>query len=360
MTEEHRSPLHEWHVAHSGEFLWEDGYPWMMHEGGDPMEEYEAVRTATGVWDLFSTCKYEVTGPDAARSIQRRFTNTLDGMADGSVRYGAFVNADGRMIDDGNVYKHADDRFWVMINSAGIDDWFRETAGDLAASIAHRTDELAMIAVQGPTAQATLQGLTGRDLDDLKYFRFWPEPTTVAGRDSWVLRTGFSGEKGYEVVVAPEDANAVWEALIEAGGTPFGLTAIDLARTEVGLIIIAVDYQPGELSPWDLSMDRFIRADTECVGAQALAAYGAKPPKRFKTLRIESDKAPEYGATVTKDGDEVGVVTSPAVSPRLGTIGLAILRTDAAVEGEKVEVGDAVATVATLSLYDPEKRRPRS
>jgi aminomethyltransferase len=162
------------------------------------------------------------------------------------------------------------------------------------------------------------------------------------------------------VVTAPEDANAVWEALIEAGGMPFGLNAIDLARTEIGLIIIAVDYTPGETSPWDLSMDRFIKTDTECVGADALAAYGANPPKRFKSLQIQSDVAPEYGATVTKDGIPVGVVTSPAVSPRLGTIGLAILNADVAVDGEKVEVGDAVATVATLSLYDPEKRRPRA
>ncbi len=360
MTEEHRSPLHEWHVAHGGEFLWEDGYPWMMDEGREPLEEYEAVRTATGLWDLFSTCKYEVTGPDAGRLIQRRFTNTLDGMAEGSVRYGAFVNADGHMIDDGNVYKHADQKYWVMINSAGIDDWFRETAADLDASIAHRTTDLAMIAVQGPTSQATLQGLTERDLGDLKYFRFWPEETKVGGRSAWVLRTGFSGEKGYEVVVAPEDANAVWDALIAAGGVPFGLNAIDLARTEVGLIIIAVDYIPGERSPWDLSMDRFIKTDTECVGADALAAYGASPPKRFKTLKIEAETAPEYGAVVTKDGAEVGVVTSPAVSPRLGTIGLAILDSAAAVEGEKVEVGDAVATVATLGLYDPEKQRPRA
>ena len=360
MTEENRSPLHDWHVAHDGEFLWEDGYPWMMHEGRDPLEEYEAVRTATGLWDLFSTCKYEVTGPDAGRLIQRRFTNTLEGMADGSVRYGAFVNADGLMIDDGNVYRHADDKYWVMINSAGIDDWFRETAGDLDASVAHRTTELAMIAVQGPTSQATLQGLTDRDLGDLRYFRFWPQQTTVAGRDAWVLRTGFSGEKGYEVVMAPEDANAVWDALIAAGGVPFGLTAIDLARTEVGLIIIAVDYEPGEISPWDLSMDRFIKTDTECVGAGALAAYGANPPKRFKALRIEGDTAPEYGATITKDGEEVGTVTSPAVSPRFGAIGLAILNADAAVEGDKVEVGGAVATVSGLSLYDPEKKRPRS
>jgi len=363
MTEDKRSPLHDWHVEHEAEVVWEDGYPWAMHEGADPMAEYEAVRTAAGVWDLYSTCKYEATGPEAARLIQRRFTNSLDGMTDGSVRYGAFVNADGLMIDDGNVYKLADDHFLVMINTAGIEDWFRETADGLDAQIEHKTDDYAMIAVQGPTSQQTLQGLTERDLGELGYFRFWPEKTTVAGVEAWVLRTGFSGEKGYEIVMAPGDARAAWDALIDAGATPFGLTAIDLARTEVGLIIIAVDYNPGETSPWDLSMDRFIKAGTECVGADALAERGANPPKRFKTLQIDGDLMPDYGAVVTKDGREVGIVTSPAKSPRLGTIGLAILDADAADDGGKVEVavegGTASATVEVLSLLDPNKTRPR-
>jgi aminomethyltransferase len=363
MTEDKRSPLHEWHEANGAETIWEDGYPWTMHEGRDPLEEYEAVRTGTGIWDLFSTCKYEVTGPDAARLIQRRFTNSLEGMQPGRVRYGAFVNADGQMIDDGNVYRFADDRFWVMINTADLGEWFRETAEDLDAGIEHRTDDLAMIAVQGPTSQRTLQGLVDRDLGELGYFRFWPERVTVAGVPATVTRTGFSGEHGYEVIVAPEDAQAVWDALLAAGGTPFGLTAIDLARTEVGLIIIAVDYDPGERSPWDLSMDRFIKTDTECVGAAALAERGANPPKRFKTLRIEGEAAPDYGAVVTKDGREVGVVTSPASSPRLGTIGLAIVDAGVATDGEKVDVaigdGTAAATVAPLSLLDPEKQRPR-
>ena len=364
MTDEHRSPLHGWHEAHGADTLVEDGWPWPMHEGTDPMVEYEAVRTGTGIWDLFSTSKYEVTGPDAGRLIQRRFTNSLAGMQDGQVRYGAFVNADGKMIDDGNVYKHADDKYWVMINTPDIQDWFTETADGLDAKVAHRTEGFGMIAVQGPTAHDTLQGLTDRDLGELKYFRFWPEPTKVAGKDAWVLRTGFSGEKGYEVVTAPEDSQAVWDALIAAGGVPFGLTAIDLARTEVGLIIIAVDYNPNEISPWDLSMDKFIKTDTENVGAEALASYGATPPKRFKTLKIEGEAMPDYGAAVTKDGQQVGVVTSPAVSPRLGTIGLAILDAGVATDGEKVEVaiegGTAPATVEVLSLLDPAKEKPRA
>jgi aminomethyltransferase len=357
--EERRSPLHDVQIAAGAEIVWEDGWPWAMNIGGDAAAEYEAIRTATGVWDLFSTVKYEVTGPDAARLVQRRFTNDLSGVPAGAVRYGAFVNADGLMVDDGNVYTHSADKIWVMINTAGLEDWFRETAGDLDARIAGRTEELPMISATGPKSRDLVQGLTDFDLSSLKYFRFNPEPVQVAGVPTTVLRTGFSGELGFELVTDPGSAVTLWEALVAAGGRPFGLDAIDLARVEAGLIIVAVDYQPGETSPWDLSLDRFIKPGTENVGADALAACGASPPKRFKTLRIEGESAPEAGAAVSKDGAEVGVLTSPAVSPRLGTIGLAILDTAAAQDGAKVEVGGAVATVAPMSLYDPEKKRPR-
>src|SRR5262245_10010129 len=119
MTEDVRSPLHDWHVAHGAEIIWEDGFPWAMDEGTPVNEEYEAIRTGTGIWDLFSTCKYEVTGPDATRLIQRRFTNSLAGMPDGSVRYGAFVNGDGKLIDDGKGYTVSDHRDCVPIDVAG-------------------------------------------------------------------------------------------------------------------------------------------------------------------------------------------------------------------------------------------------
>ena len=173
--------------------------------------------------------------------VRRTNPEVSAGIEAGSVRYGAFVNADGKMVDEGNVYKFSDDRYWVLINSPDLEDWFRETAGDLNATIAHKTQDLAMIAVQGPTSQATLQPLTERDLGELRYFHFWPHMTTVAGVPAYIFRTGFSGEHGYEVVTEPSNAQVVWDALISAGATPFGLNAIDLARTEVGLVIIAVD-----------------------------------------------------------------------------------------------------------------------
>lgn len=364
MTEDRRSPLHDAQVAAGAEFIWEDGFPWAMRVGDDPMAEYEAIRTATGLWDLYSTIKYEVRGPDAGRFIQRRFTNDLSKVESGRVRYGAFVNADGLMVDDGNVYKLADDHYWVMINSTGLDDWFRESGADLDAAIEDATERMPMISVQGPTSRDVLASVTDADLGGLGWFRFWPEPVTVAGWQVRVLRTGFSGELGFEIVADPGSVLDVWSALVEAGGKPFGLDAVDVARVEAGLVIIALDYMPGETSPFDVSLDRFVAAGSECVGAPALALLAGSPPRRFKTLRIEGGTAPEAGAVVTRDDERVGTVTSPTSSPRLGTIGLAILDSPAAADGTRVQVavegGAADAAVDVLSLYDPEKKKPRS
>ncbi|MDP9297362.1 MAG: aminomethyltransferase family protein [Actinomycetota bacterium] len=359
-VEERRSPLHDAQIAAGAEMIWEDGWPWAMRVGTDPLAEYEAIRTATGLWDLYSTSKYEVTGADAGLLVQRRFTNDVSTMEPGQARYGAFVNADGLMVDDGNVYKHSDRKFWVMINTADLEDWFRDTAGDLDAAIEHATERMPMISIQGPGSRDVLEELTDAWLDELGYFRFWPEPVEVAGVPATVLRTGFSGELGFELVTNPASALRLWEGLITAGGVPFGLEAIEIARIEAGLIIIAVDYQPAQTSPYDMSLDRFIKPATECVGVEALAAVGGSPPRRLKTLSIGDGAAPQAGTPVMRHGEQVGTLTSPTMSPRLGAIGLAVVRTDVAAEGEKIEVGGTAATVEPLSLYDPQKRRPRA
>ena len=352
-----RSPLHDAQIAMGAEMIWEDGWPW-ANRFNDPLREYEAIRTATGLWDLFSTCKYEVRGPDAGRAVQRRFTNDVSAMQPGSVRYGAFVNADGLMVDDGNVYKLADDRYWLLINTADMEGWLRETAGDLDATIEHRTAELPMISVQGPGSRNLLGGLTDVDLSSLAYFRFWPDPVKVAGVEATVLRTGFSGELGFELVTSTDSVPRLWEALVSAGGIPFGLEAIEIARIEAGLIIVTIDYQPGETSPFDVSMDRFVKVGTECVGSAALAEVAANPPRRLKTLTF-SGEAPEAGTAVTRDGREVGTVTSPTSSPRFGPIALAIVDSAVSLDGLELDAAGVTAMVAPLAIYDPEKKKPR-
>jgi aminomethyltransferase len=152
----------------------------------------------------------------------------------------------------------------------------------------------------------------------------------------------------------------------KAGITPFGADAIEILRIEAGLIVTDYDYEAHERSPFDFNFDPFVKLDApgEPLGRDTLADLAKAPPNRLVTLRYEAEALPEYGAAVTKEGEEVGVLTSPTDSPRYGKIGIAVLRSDQATLGNAVEFavgeGTVPATVDVLPLYDPQKTRPRS
>ena len=152
----------------------------------------------------------------------------------------------------------------------------------------------------------------------MRYFRFVPRPVKVGGVDVHLSRTGYGGELGYELfLVDPADAETLWNAVVGAGVTPIGTDAIEVARVEAGLIVYDYDYKPHQRTPYDVDLDRLVRLDLGLgfAGEDALRAVAAAPPHRFVTLRYEADDLPEYGAAVTQDGEEVGVLTSPTDSP---------------------------------------------
>ena len=362
-----RSVLYDLQRAQGGSFVDYGVWSWASNFG-DPDAEFRAIRMGTCLWDLYALQKWDVTGTDAVRAIQRVFTNNLQTLAVGQVRYGAFVNADGTMIDDGTVYKHAADHLWVMTNADDFDAQVAALLDDLDVSIVTRTSQLPLVAVQGPGSRELLQAMTDTDLSALGYFRFLPEQIEVAGVCTWILRTGFSGELGFELIPSPDDAVELWTALTAAGAVPVGLDAIEVARVEAGLIVIDADYTPGERSPFDLSLDKTIALDPEIeiLGSDILSKTGEAPPLRFKTLRIEGSVVPEYGAEVLRDGVVIGTVTSPVASPTFGVIGLATLRSEYSADGTSVEVAigrdgtnSVRAFVTGLSIHDPEKRKPR-
>jgi len=360
-----KSPLHDWHINHGATLMWDDNYPWTYTQGPaeDYMKEYEAVRNGTGLLDLFSLVVYEVTGREAGKFIQRTFTNLVDNMVTGQVRYGAFVNRIGFMMDEGSVFKFSDERFIVIANGPHLEWQMREYAEDLDAAIENITDKRATIGVQGPTSLETLQPLVNKDISGLKFFRFDPEEVEIAGCKGWISRTGYSGEKGYEVNVAYEDALKVWEALVDKGGVPFGVYAIEVLRAEAGLLLIYIDYRLNDMSPFDLSMDNYIKFHPDCVGTEALKEYQKVLPKRFKTLKIEGDELPDFHTGIYSGGEPVGLVKTVAKSPVCGCIALVMIDTPFAADGTKVEVqidGKFVpAEVAPLSVFDPEKKKLR-
>jgi aminomethyltransferase len=364
MAESIRSPFYDAAASLGATFMEEGGWYWT--EGfGDEDAEYRGVRDDLGVWDVSPLNKWEFRGPDALAAAQRLHTNNILALEVGQVRYGALCDIDGLMVDDGTVFR-LDDRVWVMTNGSEHAEHFEEATRGLDVEIESVTETMPHLGLQGPRSREALAPLCDADITDLRYFRFIPEPTKVGGVPCVVSRTGFGGELGYELFCRPEHAADLWDvAVSQMGGRPFGVGVIEILRVEAGLVVLDYDYAAHERTPYDLSFDRMVAlGKVDFLGSDALEKIAANPPRRFKTLRLEGEGLPDYGVDITRDGEPVGTLTSPAVSPRFGPIALAILDTPVSGDGERVEVnvGDqkAGATVAPLAIYDPEKKRPRA
>lgn len=359
------SPFHPVTSARAAGHQEEVGWLWVTNYG-DLDAEYEAVRDGVGILDVAPLNKWEFRGPDAVEAAQRVHTADVLEMEVGRVRYGGFVDEDGMLVDDGTVYRFADDLVWVMTNDDDREDYFADATKGLDVDVREISLDLPAVQVQGPRSRDLMRRIAGTAIEGLGYYRFLPDQIDVGGVPAWVSRTGFSGELGYEVFCRPDDAVALWTAIEDAGAVPYGVDVIETLRVEVGMIVTDYDYVPHARSPFDVGLDAFVALDGEgeFMGKDRLRAIAERPPHRFVTLRLDDGPLPAYGATVRRDGVEVGVLTSPAASPRYGPLGLAVLLTEAATLGERVDVevpgGTVGGRVDVLAVHDPDKRRPRA
>jgi aminomethyltransferase len=350
-----------------GEFVVGLGWRWTK-TFGDPPGEYDAVRHGVGVWDASPHTKWDFRGRDSIAALDRIFTRDLSGQEIGQVCYGPFCDENGKMLGDGTVFRFSDDHCW-LVTAPGTEsdlEHFHRVADGLGVTIEKRTHELPQLGINGPRSRELLAGLCDRDLSSLRYYRFWPEQARIGGVPCWVSRTGYSGELGFELFCAPEDAERLWQAVTEAGARPYGLDAIEWIRIESGLIAFGADFFAGQTSPFDMSLDRFVdlRKQQAFSGRDVLAEEAKAPARALVTLVVEGEP-PASGAAVTRAGESVGAVTSPCLSPELGrAIALAVVRRDLSGVGEQHDVavdgGTARATVAPISIVDPEKKRPRA
>jgi glycine cleavage system T protein (aminomethyltransferase) len=352
---------------------WE-GWAWAA-DFGDPVAEHNATRTACNVWDEAPLRKWDMHGKDVLALADALFTNDMSALEIGQVRYGAICDDDGKMVMDGTVF-HVGPEHCFSITSYDSDlDWFRKVAADrsLDVEISDVTAQMPHLQVQGPLSRDVLAPITeGADVHALRYFRFLTEGVTVGGVPVWLSRTGYSGELGFELYCKPEDATALWEAVVRAGAPhglrPIGLSAIETLRIESGLLFPDIDYFPHQTDPFEVRLDNVIKlgTDSEFVGRAALERIaGEGTPRLLTTLRIDGDDVPEYGAAVTVGGEDAGIVRSPCSSPTFNeVIAMAAIDRRLVNEGQRVDValgdGTVGATVAPFPLYDTNKTRPRS
>ncbi|ELP65259.1 glycine cleavage system aminomethyltransferase GcvT [Streptomyces turgidiscabies] len=295
---------------------------------GSERDEHLAVRTKAGLFDLSHMGEITVSGAEAAALLDYALVGNIGSVAVGRARYTMICRADGGILDDLIVYRLAETEYLVVANAGNAQivlDALVERSAGFDALVRDDRDAYALIAVQGPEAPGILAALTDADLEGLKYYAGLPG--TVAGVPALIARTGYTGEDGFELFVAPGDAEKVWQALTDAGTpvglVPCGLSCRDTLRLEAGMPLYGHELSTS-LTPFDAGLGRVVKFEKagDFVGRAALreaaerASY--EPPRVLVGLVAEGRRVPRAGYAVVADGRVIGEVTSGAPSPTLG------------------------------------------
>jgi aminomethyltransferase len=299
---------------------------WLMPlRYGSEIAEHRAVRSAAGLFDLSHMGEIAVSGPGAAAALDYALTGQPSALKPGRARYTMICAPDGGVLDDLIVYRLADTEFLVVANAANtavVTAALRERAAGYQAQIDDRTDDYALIAIQGPHAARILASLTDIDLGQVRYYA--GQRAVVAGRDVLLARTGYTGEDGFELFTSPGDAEPLWLALTAAGEAdglvPAGLAARDTLRLEAGMPLYGNELGT-EVTPFEAGLGRVVVLDKpgDFVGRAALAERAQTAPQHVLVgLTVGSRRVPRHGYPVLWDGQPRGTVTSGAPSPTLG------------------------------------------
>ena len=353
----HRTPLFDTHVALGARMVPFAGWEMPVQYEGI-LAEARAVRSSAGMFDVSHMGRVEFRGPGAADFLNRVLSVDVPGLRRGRARYNVICDRDGGIIDDCIVYRLGDERFMLVPNASNTDavlDWFSQWGSGLSFEIENITSDTAMIAHQGPEAAIMLSRLTARNLDRMRIFR--AVQTQVAGVDTLLARTGYTGEDGFELIVPAESAPSVWAALSDRGSRPCGLGSRDVLRLEAGLLLHGNDMSTS-VNPYEAGLDRFVDPDREgYVPGEALRRIRDEGPgRKLVGFRLTGRGVPRHGYAI-KDGPEIiGEVSSGTFSPTLDmSIGMGYVPARYGVVGSRFDIdirGRAVeAEVAELPFY---------
>ncbi len=328
-----RSPLDDRHRAAGAKLIPFAG--WEMPVQYDGIKaEHLAVRGSAGVFDVSHMGQIETAGPGAQALLQRLLSNDVRRLPEGGAQYSVICNPEGGVLDDVFTYRLAESCFVTVTNAANHErdlEWFRRHAPDFDADIIDRRDEFAMLAVQGPRARDLLRELSDGALPP----RMHCCGRTVAGVPMLVCGTGYTGEPGVELLLDPDGAGEVWDALVGAGATPAGLGARDTLRLEVGYHLYGNDLDCDH-GPIEAGLGWCCREATGFIGSDVVARVRAEGPAE-KLVAFEMT-----GPGIARQGNPVaggGVVTSGTFSPCLERgIGMAYVPTERAEPGTDLEI----------------------
>ena len=356
--------------------------------------EYYAIRSAAALIDVSPLFKYMIRGPDAVRFLDRVVTRDVSRCAENQVLYTPWCDESGKVVDDGTLARLGEEEFRLTAAEPNL-RWLHDNAVGFDVTIDDISDSTAALALQGPTSREILKCVTDADVDALRFFR--STPADVRGIPVTISRTGYTGDLGYEIWVDAENAEPLWDAVIDAGTsygiTPVGMLALDVARIEAGLILIDVDYVPArraliesrKSSPFELGLGWTVKLDKESfVGSGALSKERQDGPTwelrglevdwiALEKVYAEVGLPPQLptvawrtSVPVYDGGRQIGYATSGCWSPILKKyIALAHLHSTHSRPGTTLEMEITVehhrkragATVAETPFFNPDRKR---
>ena len=336
-----RTPLYDLHKSLGAKLVPFAGWEMPVQYAGGILAEHHAVRTSAGVFDVSHMGEFEITGPDRNAFVNRVTCNDVAALEPGGVQYSAILTPQGTFVDDCTVYRF-DDKLMIVVNASNVVRAWEHIVGQKGGAnvrLKDISDEVGLIALQGPTAQALLQPLTDTRLDSIGYYHF--DAGKVAGAQCFISRTGYTGEDGFELYCRQRDSVALWQALTGAGARPIGLGARDSLRLEMGYALYGNEIDD-TVTPLEAGLGWIVKLDKGApfTGDRALRDQKQRGvTRKLVGFRLDGRGIPRHGYPVYHGGRDVDVVRSGTMSPSLGQpIGTTYLPADAAAPGTRFEV----------------------
>ena len=329
----------------------------------DPHLEHDAIRETVGMWDTSALTKIQVRGADALAAIDYLVTRDMTRIEVGKSAYCPILKDDGHFCDDAIIFHVAEDHFLVASAIGPTLELLRDYAKKRNLSV-ELDEELHVITVQGPKSIELLDAQSSANLRELAFCH--QINTTLCGKDMMVSRTGYSGERGYELFMGADEVVEVWQELMEPGQAlglrPISFGGLEMVHIESGLMAYGAEATE-QNTPWEVDFGWAVsRSKGDFRGKQAVFELEGKEKVKFYGIVADHHDVVEHGAELSIDGEIVGHVTTPAYSRRLGkSLALVHLIPSAAVEGTALELNGPTiqcrATAASIPFVDPQRKR---
>ena len=329
------------------------------------LDEHKAVRTSVGIFDVSHMGEIVIRGPQALELVNFISSNDATKLKIGQIHYSGLLYEHGGFVDDILVHKVSDDEYFICVNASNQDKDFEHIVSHntFQATVENAGARYAQIAIQGPKALAVCQKLTTTELAPIRYY--WFQDGTFAGVPARIARTGYTGEDGFEVYVAPDTAVTVWEAILAAGAEfgiiPCGLGARNTLRLEASMALYGHEID-ASISPFEADLSWIVKMDKpDFVGKTALSGQlAAGLTRKLTGFEMCERGIGRDGYEIEIDGDKIGWVTSGGPAPTLNkNIGLCYLPIEKTEPGTKIQIVIRGVAVQAVTVPTPFYKRAK-